>query len=409
MKNIKISKLFPFLLFPFLIGATDDDMVHPDSTTLFKNVVDINQANILTHKYGHFKETELMALTKGKENEWYFISNFYRNSNDKIQMRLYYVYGQVAAFKNSSVGSKYYQVYRSPYWSGRIGSLFSARISLSGVMKDHGIKTDYQYKVFTANFVLGIYVDEHGDDYQGTFYYMYVPTTFNSGKRYHLNVGTVSNYVLRNNDYNENEYHRRVWYGGEKWTTRTDSIYDGLFVDWWDFKNEDRGECKYQYFNIPLKMRISQFTDTAYRNLLINNKADMNLFIYEGYERFNFGETSIGYDGKVGYKIPLKQSFDGTYVTFYPDTWFYVSIDGRRIYIPKTVPSGGDADFYLVQNGVPLPSIPGNVPTTFKFQIELLNVGALGLVDITAKFSYTKSKNFFGSNKTSSYYVEEEL
>lgn len=412
MKNRIITAAFPFLVFPLLTGAETDEMVHSDSEIAFKYVNDAELANTIYLKYGYYVETETPTLTAGDESHWRFNAAFYRATEAKIQMRLYYVYGNVPAFPSlNNNGCKYWQVYSSPLWSGLRNTLFSFSCSLSSLFEDHGIKYDSdRYNVFTASFIVGIYVDEHEGNYKGKFYYIDVPTTYNTGKRYHLNVGDASNYNLYNTDMNnQKEFHRRSWFGGKEWKTKIDSIYGGTFDDWWDFKTENRGECNAPYFTLPLKMRLTQFGNPNYRNLMVCKQTELSLFIYDGYEKYKFGKTSVGYDGKVGYKIPLKQSFDGVYVTFVPDTLFYASLDGRRIYIPQTVPSGGNEDFYIIRNGIPLPAIEEKTPTKFLFQIELLNVGALGLVDITAKFSYTKSKNAFGSNKTSSYYVEEEL
>ncbi len=408
MKKDIRKLLFPILL-PFLLGAINDETVHSSTDNEYVLVTDSNASKIAS-TYGYFEERDFPILTEGKENAWKLNCRFVRKTSRKIQVRLYYVYGNQAAFKAGDVGCKYYEVYRSGYISGSIGSYFNCNISLKSALADHGISTDYRYKIFKANFALGIYVDEHPTTYKGEVFYMYIPSTFNSGNRYHLEIGkyVASTYVLRNTTYNEEEYHRKVRYGGEDWKAKADSVLGGKFHDWNDFSKESRGEIDGLSFKIPLKMSLTQFGNANNRDLIINDE-DMNLFIYDGYERYNLGEPTIGYDGKKGYKIPLRRSFDGTYITFYPKKQFYMSSDGRKVYDSMTVPNGGRGNYYQVYNEVPLPAIEENIPTKFVFQIELLNSGPIGLVDITAKFSYTKSKNYFGSHKSASYYVEEEL
>lgn len=408
MNTKKLCFILPLL--PFLTGAVQDEEVHSNLDTKFTFISDSNVANI-TEKYGYFLEGEMPTMTKGKENSWSLTTRFVRSTTKKIQIRLYYLYGPTANWHHlaSDSGCSYYEVYRSAYVSGKIGSYLQCVIPLKSALENHGLKTDYRYKIFQATFALGVYVDEHSGSNKGEFAYVHLPSTYNTGKRYHLDVSkyATSSYRLMNYDYNQEEAHRKVTFGGKNWQVKMDAIADGKFLDWRDFQKESRGEIKAFTFPIPLKMELRQFGTSERRNLLIND-ADMNLFIYDGYERYNLGETSIGYEGKKGYKIPLRQRFDGEYVTLDIKDIYWVSLDGRRVYNRDTVPDGGRG-YQQVRSGFPIPSIPDKSEYKFLFQMELLNVGALGLVDITGKFSYTKSKNYFGSHKNSSYYVEEEL
>ncbi|GEM_PF-6731578 len=408
MKTKKIWFVLPLL--PFLTGAVMDEEVHSTLETKFTFITESNVANI-TKKYGYFLKGQMPTMTKGDENSWSLTTRFVRSTTKKIQIRLYYIYGPTANWYHlsSSYGCSYYEVYRSAYVSGRIGTFLRCDIPLKSALEDHGIKIDYRYNIFQASFALGVYVDEHSDGNKGEFAYVYLPSTYNTGKRYHLDISkySTSSYRLMNYDYNLEEAHRKVIFGGKDWQIKTDAIADGKFLDWRDFQDEDRGEMNALSFPIPLKMELRQFGTPERRSLLIKNE-DMNLFIYDGYERYNLGEPSIGYDGKKGYKIPLRQFFDGEYVTFDTKDIYWVSLDGRRVYNRDTVPNGGRG-YQQIRSGFPIPSIPDRSEFKFLFQMELLNVGALGLVDITGKFSYRKSKNHFGSHKNSSYYVEEEL
>ena len=402
--------LFVLPLFPFLLGATADEEIHSDLDTKFTYVISSNASKV-TEKYGYFLESEMPTMTKGEEKSWSLVTRFVRSTTKKIQIRLFYVYGQTANWKHLASGSgcSYYEVYRSRFVSGKIGSFLQCVIPLRSALEDQGIKTDYRYKIFQANFALCVYVEEHAGNNKGEFCYIYLPSTYNTGKRYHLDISkySTSSYKLQNYDYNQEEFHRKVKFGGKGWSQTTTAIADGKFLDWNDFQKESRGEINNFSFDIPLKMELRQFGTSERRSLIIDDK-DMNLFIYDGYERYNLGETSIGYDGKKGYKIPLKQSFDGDYVTFDIKDIYYISLDGRRVYSRDTVPDGGRG-YQQIKHGFPIPSIPDKGEYKFLFQMELLNAGALGLVDITGKFSFTKSKNYFGSHKNSSYYVEEEL
>lgn len=407
MKKSHLCSLL--LLTPFLLGATTDETVHEKSDMKYSLITESN-AEEITNNYGYFEEMEFPTLTKGEESSWRLKTKFIRNTNRKLQIRLYYVYGTTAKWKTGYVGSTYYEVYRSGYLSGNVGTYTTFDISLKTALDDHGISTDSRYKIFNSTFAIGFYVDDHEGTSKGVFNYIYFASTFNTGKKYHLKLGSSlhTSYKLNNTDYNQEEYHKRVFFGGKDWHANTYCVAGGTFVDWRDFLHEDRGEIKTNIMSIPLKLQLSQFGKSAKINLPIE-KADLSLFIYEGYELFDLGETQIGYDGEVGYKIPLRTYFDGTYVTFDTKGTYYTSLDCRRVYSMDSVPNGGRGNYLKVIKGLPLPSFEGKLPKTFKFQMELLNVGALGLVDITAKFSYTVSNNYFGSHKNSTYYVEEVI
>lgn len=408
MKNGK-NLIVLVLVTPFLFGATSSEELHSNSEMNFISVTSSNASQI-TNKYGYFIESKMPTITRGKESNAYLEIYFVRKTTMKLQLRLYYVYGTYAKFKSSSSGSSYYQIFKSPYSSGSVNSLTMFRVSLGPAYEDHGIKTDYRYNIFTATFALGFYVDEHSGSYKGVFYYFYLPTTYNSGNRYRINVNKTldSSYKLLDTVTNKYEYHRALQYGGKEWKSELTGIGTGKFIDWADFGYESRGEATTDFINVPLKMQVNRYGTSTYTDLPTKN-AKLNLFIYEGYDLFSLGETSIGYDGNEGYAIPLKTSFDGRYITFVPKETLYLSPDGRRVYSNATTPSK-NKDYLIPVNGkIPLPSLPNKTPRTIKFQIELQGVGLLGLVDITAKFSYTISSSYFGSHKNSNYYVEEEL
>lgn len=409
MKTRKLLFLLPLL--PLLTGATVDEEIHSNLDTKFTRVTSDNASSI-TEKYGYFLEGSMPTMTKGQEKSWSLVTRFVRSTTKKIQIRLFYIYGPNANWRHlaSDSGCSYYEVYRSRYVSGKVGSFLQCVIPLASALEDHGLKTDNRYKMFTtANFALGVYVDEHSGNNKGEFAYFHLATTYNTGKRYHFNLANplTSSLRLDNPDFNQEEAHRKVTFGGEDWHMNIEAVADGKVLDFNDFIKESRGELNKQTFDIPLKMELRQFGTPKRRDLIIKDE-DLNLFIYDGYERYNLGETSIGYDGKKGYKIPLRQIFDGEYVTLDIKDTYYVSLDGRRVYSRETVPNGGKG-FQQIRHGFPLPSIPDKGEYKFLFQLELLNAGALGLVDIVGKFSYIKSKNYFGSHKDSTYYVEEEL
>lgn len=398
------------LISPFLLGATDSEEVHSNSEVNHVLVTSSNASEI-SKKYGYFGESTMPTITRGNESSAKMRMHFTTKTTKKIQLRLYYVYGTYAKFNRNSTGCNYYLITESAFASRRLNTGVLLRPSLGSAFEDHGITTDYRYDIFTATFALGFYVDEHVGSYKGVFYYIYVATTYNSGKHYHLKISTSldSAYKLRNTDFNKNEYHKTVTFGGKEWKNEINGVYGGSFVDFRDFIHEDRGEAKTNFINVPLKMQLTQFGKSDNIDLPTTSKSKLRLFIYEGYELFALGESIKGYDGEYGYEIPLKTSFDGKYVTLVPKDTLFLSPDGRRVYTYETLPQNNKEYCVPVNGKIPLPAIPNKTPKTIKFQIELLNVGVLGLVDITAKFSYTINSNYFGSHKNSNYYVEEEL
>ncbi len=396
------------LLLPLFIGATYVEEVHPFYMG-DREVITEDNAEYVTNNYGYFGETEFPTLI-GDKNGWKIKLRWFRNTTKKIQIKLLYIYGQSAKLKPGDAGSNYYVVYEGPFLAGNVGSYTDFTISLSEALSEHGISTDHLDNKFTNCFNLGFFVDEHTATYQGKFYYITFPTTYASGKKYHFNVGHYStNYICYPDGVNENlkEYYKRVYIGGRSWKNEIRCVGGGSFVDWRDFQNESRGEINSSYFSIPLKMELYGYTRANKPNLTVKI-ADANLFVYDGYEYYNFGEPTIGYSGEKGYKIPIRLVYDGTYYTLKPRYSFYITPDYRNIYFEETLPNGVNARNYIKTNSyVPIPAINGSTPVTFTYQIEILNAGPLGLVDITAKFSYTKSKNYFGSHSNSTYYVEE--
>lgn len=410
MKNKK-GIAFIALLFPMLFGATYPEEVHPLNLCSTQEINEKNCDNI-SKNYGYFAPNTEFPTLVGNSSTWKMKLRFYRNTTSKIQIRLLYCYGQMLKFNSSQSGCNYYSVYESGFTSGNIGTYFDCSISLSEALKDHGISTTYLNNIYTNYFYLGFYIDEHGTSSQGKFYYITIPTTYSSGQHYRFNIGHyTTNYLCYPSVDNgsKQEFHKRVFFGGEKWSKTVECVGGGSFADWRDFQNESRGEIDQTYFEIPLKMEFYGLTRADQPTFTVKD-GDANLFIYEGYEYYNLGELSTGIDGKKGYKIPLKVVKSGKYYVLRTRVPFYVTPDYRNIYFRESIPeSANNRRYSRVSGYVPIPAITGNAPVTFKYQIELLNAGPLGLVDITAAFSYTKSKNYFGSHSNSDYYVEEVI
>ncbi len=405
----KRDATFMILLLPSLIGATYVEETHPLYLNSTECVTSSN-CDSITNNYGYFEENSEFPTLIGDPNTWKMSLRFYRNTTAKIQIRLLYCYGQGIKFNSKQSGCNYYTVYESGFTSGKIGTYFNCTFSLSETLKDHGITTDYLNNIYTNYFYLGFYVDEHNGSAEGKFYYITLPTTYASGKHYVMNVGKyATNYNCYPDEDNntKKEFHKRVFFGGKKWEKNIQCVGGGTFTDWRDFQNEERGEINSSYFSLPLKMELYGLTRADQPSLNVKNE-DANLFIYEGYRYYHLGTTTKGYNGKIGYKIPIKLVYTGRYYVLKPRKTFYITPDYRNIYFEETIPNNGNnRDFVTQSSYIPIPAIIKAEPITFKFQIELLNAGPLGLVDIIASFSFTKSKNYFGSHTNSDYYVEE--
>ncbi len=405
--------MFVTMLLPLMTGATSYVEEEHKFYLGDQELVNEKNAEKISNELGYFGEFEFPTLFSKNIENCNLELKFYPKTSMKYQIRVVYAYGSGARFKIGEAGCTYYTLYQSDFRSTEIGKARSFKIPLKGAYGNYGISTDERDDIYTNNFYIGFYVDEHINNYTGKYYYMKFPTTYCTGDIYNMQVGHyATNYYCHPSilvaQLYKYEYHKRVFLGGKEWKNEMECVRDGRFVDWQDFQKENRGEITKSYFSVPLKMELR---DYAHQPTSITVKeGDANLFIYDGYENYNLGEPTTGFTGEKGYKIPLRVLFDGRYITLKPKVAFYLSPDYRKVYFKETIPNGVNSRNYVtLRNYIPIPAISGSSPVTFKYQVELLNAGPLGLVNILAAFSYTKSKNYFGSHADSAYYVEEVL
>ncbi len=403
MRNRRLLGVL-LLTLPLLGGADIDNTIHPQRNWLYTHI-EPGKGEEISKKYGYFSEVKLPnSYEGGGASGWTFQLRFNSATNQRTQVRLYYGFGGNPGFIDRN-NYPYMEVYSGPYTRVTAGKFMDYSLKVGKVFdNNNNVKVDDRYRVWNGCFALGIYVDEHGPDTKGRFIYFTFPSPYASGKRYHLSPSGSSDYMLYGFGPNgEEERHRGVKIGGYQWKVTVSGVDRGIFDDWRDFKQESRGEIKTELLPIPLKMTLEN-SRGKYTTLPIKEN-DANLFIYDGYEAFDFGRVEKGYDGKKGYRVPLKVNFDGTSVTLSVKDNYYTTHDGHHVYRKSTLP--GNVSDYRCLPGLPLPALSSKTPKTFVFQIELLNCGAASLVDITARFSYTKSKNVFGHYNNSTFHVEE--